>query len=310
MVGYGGIAEFHREALQVIEGVNIGAVVGRRIEPTEAFAKSCGAELATVDLTEALARPEIDALLVASPSQVHYEQAKAGLLAGKHVLLEIPMALSLAESEELCDLADAHGRTLMICHTHRYRRFIRETKRRIAEGELTLHHFHCEWHFFRRSNVGWTGYERSWTDNLLWHHGGHVVDDAVWLFGSEPEQARALLGPIENPLGIPMDLSAQMRFAGGGLATYAMSYNAHVPEARMQITLICEEETLTLDEDRVSTKGGGESYSDTNEPAFKVQDEEFVNAVREGREALTSGQTLLASMRTLDRLEASAREQS
>ena len=112
-------------------------MVGRRIEPAEAFAQLCGAELATPDLAEAVDRPEIDALLIAAPSQVHFEQAKAGLLAGKHVLLEIPMALNLAEAEELCDLADAQGRTLMICHTHRYRRFIRETKRRIA-SKITL----------------------------------------------------------------------------------------------------------------------------------------------------------------------------
>jgi 2-hydroxy-4-carboxymuconate semialdehyde hemiacetal dehydrogenase len=310
VVGYGGIAEFHREALSGIDGVEISAVVGRRVEPTAAFAELCGAELAMVDLAEALDRPEIDALLITSPSQVHFEQAKAGLLAGKHVLLEIPMALNLADAEELCELADAQGPTLMICHTHRYRRFIRETKRRIDDGELTPLHFHCEWHFFRRSNVGWTGYERSWTDNLLWHHGGHVVDDAVWLFGGEPERARALLGPTENPLGIPMDLSAQMRFPGGGIATYAMSYNAHVPEARMQITLICEEETLTVDEDRILDQDGGELYLDTIEPAIQEQDEEFVNAVREGREALTSGRALLPSMRTLQRLEASAGEGS
>ncbi len=310
VAGHGGIAEFHRDALQGIDGVDIGAVVGRRIEPTEAFAESCGADLATVDLAEALARPEIDALLVASPSQVHYEQAKAALLAAKHVLLEIPMALSLAEAEELCELADASGRRLMICHTHRYRRFIRETKRRIVEGELTLHHFHCEWHFFRRSNVGWTGYQRSWTDNLLWHHGGHVVDDAVWLFGNEPERAQALLGPTENPLGIPMDLSAQMQFAGGGIASYAMSYNAKVEQARMQITLICEEDTLTLDEDRVSNHDGSEGYPDSNERAIVEQDEEFVEAVREGREPLTSGRALLPSMRTLQRLEASSGERS
>ena len=310
IAGYGGIAQFHRDALLEIDGVEIGAVVGRRTEPTESFAESCGADLATLNLEEALSRPDIDALVVASPSQVHYEQTKATLLAGKHVLLEIPMALGLVEAEELCELADANGRTLMICHTHRYRRFIRETKRRIAEGELTLLHFHCVWHFFRRSNVGWTGYERSWTDNLLWHHGGHVVDDAVWLFGSEPDRVRALMGPTENPLGIPMDLSAQMQFAGGGLASYTMSYNAHVPKARMQITLICEEDTLTLDEDQVSNHDGSESYPDTNEPAIKDQDVEFVNAVREGREALTSGRELLPSMRTLGRLEASAGERS
>lgn len=289
-----------------MDEVEIAAVVGRRIEPTQSFAKSCGATLATVRLDEALSQPDIDAILIASPSQLHHKQAKAALLAGKHVLLEIPMALTLAHAEELCDLADTKGCLLMICHTHRYRRFIRDTKDRIINGCLTPLHFHCEWHFFRRTNVGWTGYERSWVDNLLWHHGGHVIDDAVWLFGSEPTQARALLGPTENELGITMDLSAQMQFPGGGIASYAMSYNAHIPNPRMRITLICEEDTLLLDEDQVSNHDGTLQYVDVNEAGIVDQDDNFMNALRYGQPVITTGRNLLPTMRTLQRLEISA----
>ena len=223
IAGYGAIAAHHRDALLGIDGVRIGAVMGRRIGPSREFAETCAAELATTDLAEALARPEIDAVLVASPSQVHYKQTRAALEAGKHVLLEIPMALGFAEAEELCELAEAAGRTLMVCHTHRYRPFIRKLKRRLREGELRLHHLHCEWHFFRRSDEGFAGSRRSWTDNLLWHHAGHVVDDAVWLFGGEPERARAVLGPAGGHGEIPRDLGAHLQFASGGIASYAMS---------------------------------------------------------------------------------------
>ena len=306
IAGYGGIAARHRDALLGIEGVRIDAVMGRRLEPTREFADTCGADLATTDLAEALALPDIDALLVASPSQVHYEQARAALLAGKHVLLEIPMALNLAEAEELCDLADAAGLSLMICHTHRYRPFITEIKSRVAAGGLHLHHFHCEWHFFRRSDEGYGGLRRSWTDNLLWHHGGHVVDDAVWLFGGEPVRARAVLGPPTGPSGTPLDLAAQLQFSGGGIAAYTLSYNAHVPEQSMTITLICQEDTFTLHRDRFSNHDGTYEHPDVNELAIPRQAAEFVDAVREGREPLTSGRALLPSMRTLHRLEASA----
>ena len=120
ITGYGSIAAVHRDALLPMEGVAIDSVVGRLIEPTREFADGCGAPLATLDLGEALARPGVDAVLITSPSQVHYAQARAALEADKHVLLEIPMALSYAEAAALCDLADARGKTLMICHTERF----------------------------------------------------------------------------------------------------------------------------------------------------------------------------------------------
>ena len=66
------------------------------------------------------------------------------------MLLEIPMALTHAEAAALCDLADARGKTLMICHTERYWASTRELKRWIVTGELTPSHIHVEWHFFRR----------------------------------------------------------------------------------------------------------------------------------------------------------------
>ena len=68
MVGYGSIAEVHRQSFARIPGVGITAVVGRLLEPTQAFAKKCGASLATVDLAEALARDDVDAVVITSPS--------------------------------------------------------------------------------------------------------------------------------------------------------------------------------------------------------------------------------------------------
>ena len=306
ITGYGSIAAVHRDALLPMAGVEIDSVVGRLIEPTREFADSCGAPLATLDLAEALARPGVDAVLITSPSQVHYAQARAALEADKHVLLEIPMALSYAEAAALCDLADARGKTLMICHTERFWASTMESKRRIVAGELTPSHIHVEWHFFRRENINWMGRRRSWTDNLLWHHGGHAVDHAIWLFGEAPVEARAFFGPTDNPLGIPLDVSAQMRFPSGGLATLALSYNAIVPAAVQRYTVIAEEDFLVYDAGRFTDRDGNVLSEETNEDAVPRQNEEFVNAVREGREPLTSGRAILGSCRVLEQMERGA----
>ena len=307
ITGYGSIASVHRDALLQMEGVEIDSIVGRLIEPTREFAASCGAPLATLDLAEAVARPGVDAVLITSPSQVHYEQAKVALNAGKHVLLEIPMALTYAEAEELCDLADERGRTLMICHTERFWASTLELKRRIVAGELTPSHIHIEWHFFRRENINWMGRLRSWTDNLLWHHGGHAVDQAIWLFGESPVEARAFFGPDDNPLGIPLDVSAQMRFPSGGLATFALSYNAIVPEAVQRFTLIAQEDLLVYDGGRFTDRDGNVLSEEANEAAVPRQNEEFISAVTEGRVPRASGREILGSCRALDQMERGAR---
>ena len=215
------------------------------------------------------------------------------------------MGLSLAEAPALADLADKKTRTLMLCHTQRYWAASREIKRRIDAGEFKLHHYHVEWHFFRRENINWQGRRRSWTDSLLWHHGGHVVDHAIWLFGDAPDSARAHFGPQSPSLGIPLDLSAQLRFPGGGLATFTLSYNAMVPKATQRITFIAEEDLLTFEDGRLIDKDGNELANESNEAAIPRQNREFIESVTEGREPLTSAREMVRSYETLDRLEKS-----
>ena len=303
LVGYGSIARFHRDALLHMQDVTIDSVVGRLIEPTREFAAASNAPLATLDLDEALGRPGLEAVLITSPSQVHFEQASAALEAGKDVLLEIPMTIGLAQAEELCDHAERAGKTLMICHTQRFWAASLEVKQRIDAGRLNPRHYHVEWHFFRRKNVNWKGRERSWTDNLLWHHGGHVIDHAMWLFGETPSEARAWFGPSENPLGIPLDLSAQMRFPSGGLATFALSYNAIVPKVTQRITLICDEDLLTFEDGVLTDHAGAVLARESNEEAIPRQNEEFVDAVRAGREPSTSGRAILPAWRALEQMQ-------
>ena len=74
----------------------------------------------------------------------------------------------------------------------------------------------------------------------------------------------------------------------------------------MRITLICEEDTLLLDEDQVSNHDGTLQYVDVNEAGIVDQDDNFMNALRYGQPVITTGRNLLPTMRTLQRLEISA----
>jgi len=226
------------------------------------------------------------------------------------VLAEVPLSLSHAEAAKLAALAKARGRTLMVCHTPRFYAATQWVKARIERGELSPLHFHAEFEYFRRENVNWRGRRRSWTDNLLWHTTGHSIDQAIWLFGEAPVACNGFLGPSDNKQGAPLDLSAQMRFPGGGIATLATSYNAIVPKELEKMTLICREDLLVWQDLRLVHAQGRVIADEPFEDAVLRQDREFVDSVRNGREPLTSARRVLSTYKALDAIERSAASES
>ena len=134
--GYGSIARFHRDALLGMDGVEIDSVVGRVAQPTRGFAKSCGASLATLDLQEALAQPGLDAVLIASPSQVHHEQARAALEAGKHTMVEKPLCIRFDHLRELKALTEKTKLKTAVGFVARWYSAIRSLKKIFDSGAI------------------------------------------------------------------------------------------------------------------------------------------------------------------------------
>jgi 2-hydroxy-4-carboxymuconate semialdehyde hemiacetal dehydrogenase len=300
-VGYGSIAAAHARALRELGGVRFDSVVGRRPEATEAFAREWGFAHWTLSLEEALARPNVDAVVICSPSEQHAAQAEQALAAGKHALVEIPLAMSLADAERVTSRAEETGLRLMVAHTQRFFPALLELRRRIGAGELHPHHLVFRWFFLRRSNVNWEGRQRSWTDNLLWHHACHVVDTALWLLGetqpgaAAPVRAAGQAGPPHAELGIPLDLDLLLR-VGDVPVNIAMSYNS--PWPMHEYLVVGEEATLRFEEGRLIGKEGPVFAPEGAHP-IREQDREFLAAVREGREPSVSGRSVLPAMRAL-----------
>jgi 2-hydroxy-4-carboxymuconate semialdehyde hemiacetal dehydrogenase len=306
VIGYGSIARAHVRALAVLNEaprphhVRLRAVVGRLAEPAADFAREFGFARATTHLDEALADPTVEAVLVCSPTDLHAQQTKQALKSGKHVLCEIPLATSLAETDRLIGLADEVGRTLMICHTERYYPALVEARRMVQAGELLPHAVVSRYMFHRRENVNWVGRRRSWTDNLLWHHGCHAVDAALWLLGATEVETAAQVALPSGNLNIPMDLSILMRTPRDQIATVAMSYNTHMP---FHDYLVIGEEMTVLfsdgqlrDKDRVLVSGTPTTALDE---AIVRQDAEFFDAIEEGREPAISGRAVRPVMSVL-----------
>jgi len=292
MVGYGTIATAHTKAFRD-EGVTLDTVVGRLPERCAAFATEQGYARFTTDLAAALARPEIDIVAICSPSEAHAAQTEQALMADKHVLVEIPLAMSYTEGRLLAGLARERGRTLMVCHTHRYRSQTQETKRRILAGELTPHHIISRYAFFRRENRDLTGKARSWTDNLLWHHGGHATDLCLWLLGVTEIAGLSVASQIALPdqkMASPLDLTLLVRTPLDQLVSVNMSYNSHV--SLYDYLLVGREESLVLP---------GQGPDPVN--GVVAQDRDFLTAVREGSEPAISAESVLPALWVLQQAQ-------
>ncbi len=294
-VGYGSIAQAHARALQQVEGVEFSWVVGRDPASTREFAEEWGFEHVTLDLDEALRSP-VDGVIITSPSDLHAAQTEAALRAGKHVLAEIPLSTNLPDTERVAALARETGLKVQVAHTQRYHPALQELHRLLRSRALHPHHLVCRWFFLRRSNVNWMGRRRSWTDNLLWHHGCHVVDAALWLLGGPAESVRAQFGPPHPELGIPLDLDLQFQ-VGKVLVNIAMSYND--PWPRHDYLLIGEETSLEFRDGKLWGPGGIEFEPEETDRSILNQDLEWLAAIREGREPAVSPEAVLPAMRVL-----------
>src|ERR1700688_1381848 len=229
LVGAGAFGIKHLEAMSKIDGIEVLSLVSRDPVSTAEVAKKWKIPHCTTDLAQALAQPGVQAALLCSPTQLHAQQALQCLRAGKHVMIEIPIADSLAGAERVVKAQQETGLTVMGGHTRRFNPSHQWIHRRIQAGGLKVLQMDVQTYFFRRTNMNALGQPRSWTDNLLWHHAAHTVDLFAYQCGHDVVDAHVLAGPINRDLGVPMDMSIQLRTSAGQICTLSLSFNNEGP---------------------------------------------------------------------------------
>lgn len=305
LAGAGAFGEKHLDALKLIDGVSVTSLVGRRLEPTQAIASKYGIGHACTDLAASLARDDVDAVILCTPTQMHAAQALACMAAGKHVQVEIPLADSLADAEAVAAMQRQAGLVCMVGHTRRFNPSHQYVHQRIATGDFAIQQMDVQTYFFRRQNMNAKGEARSWTDHLLWHHAAHTVDLFAWQTGEPVVAANVLAGPLHPELGIAMDMSIQLKSAGGAICTLSLSFNNDGPLGTFfryigtTGTYIARYDDLfTGKDERIDVSG-----VDVSMNGIELQDREFVAAIREGREPNASVAQVLPCYRTLHALE-------
>ena len=305
IAGGGAIGRKHAAALSRIDGVELVSVVGRIEADTKEFAAEFDIPHWTLDFDEALNRPGVGSVILATPTDMHAAQSIAALEAGKHTLVEIPMADSLADSEAIVAAQERTGLVAMVGHTRRFNPSHQWIHGQIEAGDLAIQHFVAQTYFFRRENKNALGKPRSWTDHLLWHHACHTVDLFQYQTGEIVDRVWLQQGPIHPELGIAMDMTIGLGTPRGALCTLALSFNNEGPFGSW-FRYIGDTGTYVARYDDLET-GKGEvidvSAGHVSMDGIELQDREFFNAIAEEREPNAGVAQALTTMETLDRLE-------
>ncbi len=305
LAGAGSIAQKHLAAIKDIPDVDIVSLVSGDAEEAKEVAEAHSIPHWTLDLSEALAMEGVDAVILATPTPLHAEQAIQAMDAGKHVLIEIPMGMSLSESRAITDKQIETGLTAMVCHTRRFNPPHQWIHKQLRNGKLHLHHLVVETLFHRRENKNALGKPRDWADNLLWHHACHSVDLFAWQTQKPIIKRWAQQGPVSKITGVPLDMTIGMQAVGGALCTVALSFNNEGPLGSW-FRYICEEGTFKVRYNDM-TDGWDKLYEydweGVSDNGIELQDREFFDAIKEKREPNASAAQCLDIMEILHKME-------
>jgi 2-hydroxy-4-carboxymuconate semialdehyde hemiacetal dehydrogenase len=302
MVGYGMMGEWHSAALKRTAAV-LHTVVGRRPQAAMEFAERHGYRKWTVSLDEALADDAVDIVILGSPSEQHEAQAIQCLQAGKHTLIEIPIAMSLAGAERVVAAGEKSGKVYGLCHPMRFRREREALRARLRAGEETLRHIAGRFFIKRLVNIGATGYRRSWIDNILWHHFCHFVDLGLFLFDGAPvRRVQSHLGPCHATTGIPMECVVLVETENDQSLLVHGSY--HATYRFYDKLIVTDRETYFYDilAGTLRTEAGAAPIESEQDNCARVVFD-FIAAVGGKRAPLASGPSVLPAMRVLQQVQ-------
>jgi predicted dehydrogenase len=277
---------------------------------------------ATSDVNTIFSDPEIDAVVVATQVDLHYDFAKRGLEAGKHVFVEKPMTSASVHSRELVDIADKKGLTLMVGHTFIYSAPVRKIKEIIDSGELGEIYYISS----RRLNLGL--FQRD--INVTWDLAPHDISIILYIFGNTPKSVNCQGKAHINP-GIEDVTSLSLNFENGGFATIHSSWLD--PNKVREMVFVGSKKMLVFDDneplekikiydkrveapphyDDFASFTYSYHYGDMHAPwiqqtePLKVETGHFLDCIRTGEKSLSSGenghhvvQILEASSRSLE----------
>ncbi|MEQ8765246.1 MAG: Gfo/Idh/MocA family oxidoreductase [Planctomycetota bacterium] len=321
MLGAGAWGRNHVRTLELLPEAELRWICDVDDRVLERYGRSHPAVSRTGSLEDVLSDSQVEAVVIASPAPTHASLTQQALLADRHVLVEKPLALSVAEAEELVQLASERERILMVGHILAYHPGLQALSARLTSGELG----ELRYLYAQRVNLGRVRAEES----ALWSLGSHDVSAILQLVGREPvsvsAQGRAYLTPsVEDVVFVHLE------FPGGVLAHIHLSWLD--PHKVRRLTVVGSQKMAVLDDMETTEKlriydrgaerpEGWESYGeaislrfgdiviprlDMEEP-LRLECRHFLDCIRTGERPRTDGAEGLAVVRILAAAEESLR---
>lgn len=253
LIGAGNIAKIYVQAFAAIPDAQVTVVCSRTRETGEALAATCGA-VWLPDYREAVARPDVDAVVVATPSGAHGEVAVAAAQAGKHLLVEKPLEITLARTDAIIEAAEQAGVVLACVFPLRFAAGVGHAKAAVDAGRLgrlTLADVYVKW--YRPQSY----YDRAWRGTWENDGGGALMNQAI----HNIDLVQWLAGPVASVFGQTATLvhrmqtedtaSAVLTFENGALGVIQGATSAW-PGDPARVELHGDQGTIVLEEGRIT----------------------------------------------------------
>jgi predicted dehydrogenase len=305
LIGSGWIQDFHARGVLAYPGAELAVVANHREESARALADRYGISEVTTEWRSLAGRHDLDAMVVATPNALHAEQSIAFLEAGKHVLVEKPMAVSVAECDAMIDAAARGSASLMVAHCWRFRDEVVAMRDRIASGDLGEvvktrgYGVHEAW-----GPRGWFVERELAGGGALVDMGVHAIDTARFVLGGPlPERVCAAVGTRYGTYDVDDDAILLVGWSNGTNSVIESGWwHPH-------------KEGMEADTEVYGTRGyarifpreaPSDDYDHTSQPMYTEQMREFLAAIEGERAPSPSGDDGRIVMQVVQRAYASA----
>jgi predicted dehydrogenase len=323
-IGAGGIARTHMSYLVKISGVELVAAADVNPEAIEQTTKIYSVGKTFTDWRKMLAMPGIDAVSVCTPNKHHYRPVIAALQAGKHVLVEKPLAMNAREGQKMIQAAQKAKRVLQIGFQHRFRPDVQFIRHQVATGKLgKILYVKCC--YVRRRGIpswGVFGQKELQGGGPMIDLGVHALEMAHYVMGSpkpisvrgacytcignKKPAARSEWGDWDYKTYNVEDLAIGLvTFDDGSTLLVESSFAAHIDSGSHNLQVIGTEGGATLSPLRLSRDENG--YMVNIEPAFvgkwdpfEYKMQHFIECVRDGKPCEAPGEDGLTIQKIID----------
>ncbi len=317
IVGCGMIARFHARALKEVPGAELRALVSRNPANAQKLAE---AEQLSVnihtDLFDILQQPDIDIVIVTTPSGAHLEPAVSAALAGKHVVVEKPLEITPERCDRIIDTCDRNGVKLCTIFPSRFHDANIELKKAVEAGRfgrLTLGETTCKWWRSQQyyDDGGWKGTQALDGGGALMNQAIHNVDLLLWMMGPATHVSGFTATLSHARIEVEDTAVACVRFANGALGVIEAATSVH-PGLPKTIAVHGDRGTAVIEQEdilrwdmtpetpedvalkqrfakKVSASGGASDPAAISHQGHARQLADFVQAIAEDRPPLVDG---------------------